>query len=75
MARQNKRRGEKRKSERQMDADERQSNRDGISSLEQISVLDKRLGAGNGALKERMRLDKLIQKPEEKVEETTDAEV
>jgi len=58
MARQNKMRGQKRVSERQLSADERQHHRDGLSADAQLEVLDRRLGKGIGAVKERARLAK-----------------
>ena len=60
MAQQNKRRGQERKHERQMSADERQSHRDSINDAQQLATLDRRLGEGVGAQKERARLKQRI---------------
>ena len=47
---------------RQRKAEERKEIRDALSSKEQLAVLDKRLGSSKGALKERARLQALIEK-------------
>jgi hypothetical protein len=44
------------KRRRQEDAIERQEARDALSNEQQIAVLDRRLGKGEGAVKERARL-------------------
>ena len=44
--------------ERQEQATERQAFRDKLTNEDQIRVLDRRLGAGVGAVKERARLTK-----------------
>jgi hypothetical protein len=44
--------------QRQLSADERQSHSNGLTNEEQLNVLDKRLGKGEGAKKERLRLSK-----------------
>jgi hypothetical protein len=71
MARQNKMRGQKRVSERQLSADERQHHRDGLSADAQLEVLDRRLGKGIGAVKERARLSKIEEETPTKEEDTT----
>jgi len=47
---------------RERKADEREKIRDARSPKEQLAVLDKRLGSGKGARKERSRLQALIDK-------------
>lgn len=47
---------------RERKADEREKIRDARSPKEQLAVLDKRLGSGKGARKERARLQALIDK-------------
>jgi hypothetical protein len=55
---------------RQTSADERQHHRDNLTNEDQIDILDKRLGKGIGAKKERLRLNNVITtKAEEKVDE------
>jgi hypothetical protein len=51
-----------RKIERQDEAIERQTFRDNLTNENQIQVLDRRLGKGEGAVKERARLLKKIEK-------------
>lgn len=50
--------GKERKYQRQSEADQRQEERDERSDKEQLEVLDHRLGKGQGAVKERKRLNK-----------------
>lgn len=45
---------------RQKEAQERQSERDKLSPKEQLKKLDQMLGAGQGAKKERARLDWMV---------------
>ena len=46
------------KRRRQEDAIERQTARDELSNEQQVAVLDRRLGKGEGAVKERAKLAK-----------------
>ena len=46
---------------RREEAQERQEGRDSLSPAAQIAVLDRRLGVGCGAKKERARLQKQIE--------------
>jgi hypothetical protein len=55
-----------RKEIRQDEAKERQALRDKRTPQDQIAVLDAKLGVGVGAVKERARLQKEIDKKEEK---------
>jgi hypothetical protein len=41
-------------------AEKNQERRDNLSPLQQIAVLDERLGKGIGAVKERARLERLL---------------
>ena len=50
---------------RREEAKERQEGRDTLSAAAQIGVLDRRLGVGCGAKKERARLQKQVEKNEE----------
>ena len=56
-----------RRSERVLLAQERLSERTKRSPEEQIAILNRRLGVDAGALKERARLQHLIQNPEKKI--------
>lgn len=47
-----------RKDDRRRDAIERQAVADGLSNAERLATLDTKLGVGEGATKERARLEK-----------------
>jgi hypothetical protein len=69
MARQHVRKGRKAREDRQIRAKEAQSEREAFSPREQIAALDARLGVGQGAKRERARLQALIdtaRKPKKK---------
>lgn len=62
-----------RRDARRIDAETRQMGRDSLTAEEQLRVLDRRLGEGTGAEKERARLRKQIEqcsqkKPKQDVE-------
>ena len=59
-----------RKANRREDAVERQAARDALSASEQIARLDKILGKGKGAVKERARLAKQEPAPKKKAAKT-----
>lgn len=46
--------------QKRADAEERQAGRNTLSPQQQLEVLDRRLGAGVGAVKERLRLRTII---------------
>ena len=58
-----------RQSSRREDAIERQTARDSLSNSEQIARLDKILGKGKGAVKERARLSKQDPTPKKSTKE------
>lgn len=60
----------KSKLEKQQQADQRNSARSKRSSQDQISRLDSKFGVGLGAVKERARLQKLIESKSEAKETT-----
>jgi hypothetical protein len=53
-------RGQQRREEVRAAAAERQEARDKMTSAQQLRALDYRLGKGHGAIKERKRLEALI---------------
>ena len=55
-----------RRKERQSSAKERKQRREKRSPQEQLALLDRRLGKGVGARKERARLKKLIKEKKER---------
>lgn len=62
---QNKRNGHEARTHREMDAKERQDQRNYLSAQEQLDRLDQRLGKDQGATKERARLEKEINNAQE----------
>lgn len=46
--------------DRRAEAEDRKSMRSKLSAQQQLLVLDKRLGTGIGAVKERMRLNRIV---------------
>lgn len=50
-----------RRPDRQVEARQRQEDRDSLTPSQQLAALDERLGKGQGALRERKRLKALIE--------------
>lgn len=65
---------EGRRDVRRIDAETRQMGRDSLTPQEQLDLLDRRLGKGKGAVKERAKLKKAMEpkasKPKKVAEET-----